>query len=431
MKKLEKLKNITALTDGKIYDPYAGKNISGNLLLKNGFIEKIGSFEIPSGADILDCKNKMITCGFTDIHAHFREPGREDKETLETGCLAALAGGFTSVCVMPNTDPPLDNPESIRFIIEKSASLPINIYPIGAITKGQKGTELAEISEMYNSGVVAISDDGIPLMNGNVMRYAVEYCKMLDIPVINHAEDDFLRSSGLMNESKLSTKLGLTGNPAIAESTMVYRDLAIAEYTGGKVHIPHVSSAQTVELIKEFKNRGVTVTSEVTPHHLGCTEELLQEYDTNGKVAPPIRSEMDRIALVKGLQEGIIDCIATDHAPHTIEEKEADFELASCGMIGLESAFGLSHTVLKNAGSSTEDVINWLTVKPSNIMGLENEGIVKGKKAELTIVDPEKTWEFNETDIYSKSGNTPFIGRKFDGYIDMVISGNTIFRKNN
>lgn len=428
MKNLNKLKSLTMLLNGNIYDPFSGNHINGNILIKNGVIQEIGKFEIPSNAEKIDCKNKIITCGFTDIHSHFREPGREDKETLETGSMAALAGGFTSVCVMPNTDPPLDSPEAIRFIIDKAESRPINIYPIGAITKGQRGTELAELHEMVASGSVAISDDGIPLMNGNVMRYAVEYCKMLNIPVINHAEDDHLRSSGLMNEGPLSTKLGLTGNPVIAESTMIYRDLAIAEYTGGRIHIPHVTSAQTVLLIEEFKNRGVNVTAEVTPHHLGSTEEILENYDTNAKVAPPLRSEKDRIALIKGLQSGVIDCIATDHAPHTIEDKEADFEMASCGMIGLESAFGLTHTVLTEAGSTTEDVINWLTVKPVKILGLPKNEIKSGCKAEITIVDTTRKWVFTEEDIHSKSKNTPFLGRKFTGYIDSVISGNQIFR---
>ncbi len=427
MKKLKKLKNITVLTNGRIYDPYNGNNYHENILIKNGVIKEIGQFIIPKNAEIINCKNKIVTSGFTDIHAHFREPGREDKETLETGSMAALAGGFTSVCVMPNTDPPLDTPEGIRFIIDKSKLLPINIYPIGAITKGQKGNELAEISEMVNSGAVAISDDGVPLMNGNVMRFAVEYCKMINIPVINHAEDVYLRSMGLMNESELSTKLGLAGNPGISESIMIYRDLTIAEYTNGKIHIPHVSTKQSVELIKDFKNRGVNVTAEVTPHHLACTEEIVMNYNTNAKVAPPIRSEEDRKALIKGLKTGIIDCIATDHAPHTIEDKENDFESACCGMIGLESAFGVVNSVLTKAGLSTQEIINYFTISANSIFNLPEKKISIGENADLTIINNALIWKFTEENIFSRSQNTPFIGKELKGYIEGVISKNYIF----
>jgi dihydroorotase len=328
---------------------------------------------------------------------------------------------------MPNTNPPLDSPEAIRFIIEKSADLPVKIYPMGAITIGQKGLELTEVGEMVKAGAVAISDDGLPVQNGQVLRNALEYAQKYSIPVINHAEDIHLRNEGVMNESILSTKLGLPGNPDISESVMVHRDLEVADYTGGKIHIPHVSTKRSVDLIRKYKKMGVNVTAEVTPHHIGLTEEKLWEYDTYAKVAPPLRQDSDRNALIEGLLDGTIDCIATDHAPHTIEEKEMDFIHSPCGMIGLESAFGLSNTVLTNAGATTEQVIQWFTNGPSAIMGWNIVPFQVGKQAEVVIIDPKKKWEFNESDIQSRSKNSPMLGMKFTGKVELTISGKFSF----
>ena len=424
---INKLKQSVLLEGGTIYDPFENKKIKGSILIQNGLVKEVGDIAAPENVTKVNCRGKLISPGFIDIHAHFREPGREDKETLATGARAAISGGFTRVCVMPNTNPPLDSPEAIRFIIEKSADLPVKIYPMGAITIGQKGLELTEVGEMVKAGAVAISDDGLPVQNGQVLRNALEYAQKYSIPVINHAEDIHLRNDGVMNESILSTKLGLPGNPDISESVMVHRDLEVAEYTGGRIHIPHVSTKRSVDLIRKYKKMGVNVTAEVTPHHIGLTEEKLWEYDTYAKVAPPLRQDSDRNALIEGLLDGTIDCIATDHAPHTIEEKEMDFIHSPCGMIGLESAFGLSYTVLINAGATTEQVIQWFTNGPSAIMGWNIVPFQVGKQAEVVIIDPKKKWEFNESDIQSRSKNSPMLGMKFTGKVELTISGKFSF----
>ena len=422
-----KTDNLIILENGTIYDPFKNKKKAGSILIEDGVVKEVGKVSAPDNARKIDCAGKLIVPGLIDIHAHFREPGREDKETLATGARAAFSGGFTRVCVMPNTDPPLDSPEAIRFIIEKSADFPVQILPIGAITIGQKGLELAEVGEMVKAGAVAISDDGLPVQNGQVLRNALEYAQKYDVPVINHAEDIYLRNDGVMNEGGLSTRLGLPGNPDISESVMVHRDLEIADYTGGRIHIPHVSTKRSIDLIRRYKKMGVNVTAEVTPHHIGLTEELLGEYDTHAKVAPPLRSELDRKALIKGLLDGTIDCIATDHAPHTIEEKEMDFIHSPCGMIGLESAFGLSHTVLVKAGASTEKVVQWFTKGPAGIMGWNIVSFQIGAPAEIAIINSNQKWTFKESHIQSKSKNSPMVGMKFTGKVIGTISGKNTY----
>ena len=420
--KINKLNKNVFLKNGTVYDPFKQKIINGNVLITNGKINGVGDIKAPSGAEIIDCTNLIITHGFCDIHAHFREPGREDKETLQTGAKAALAGGFTRVCVMPNTNPPIDDPESIRFIVEKANETPIFIHPIGAITKGQHGKELAEMGAMKSEGAVAFSDDGIPLQNAYVMRLALEYAGMINVPIINHAEDVQLRNEGVMNESVISTKLGLSGNPDVAESTMVQRDLQIAQSTNSTLHVPHVSTKKSIEAIKEYKAVFPRVTAEVTPHHLYFNDEVLITYNTNLKVAPPIRIENDRKALINALKDGVIDCIATDHAPHTIEEKEAPFDLAPFGMIELESCFGAVNKVLvQESGMKIEALIDLLTIKPRKIMGFEQDLFAKGTVAEITIIDPKASWIFKKDDIYSRSINSPFIGEELFGKIKYSI----------
>ena len=428
MRKNKNLSGRWAFVNGIIYDPFKKVNIDGSILLEDGIVISIGDVDV-SDAQQIDCSDKIITAGFIDLHAHFRVPGREDKETLETGALSAMAGGFTRVCVMPNTDPPLDTPEAIRFIKDKAESVPIQIYPIGAITIGQKGMEIAEYGEMIKEGAVALSDDGLPVENGQVLRLALEYSSMYGVPVINHAEDVPLRNDGLMNESPLSTRLGLDGNPDISESVMVFRDLEIAEFVDGRIHIPHVSTEKSVNIIRQYKAKGVNVTAEVTPHHLGLTENSLINFDTNAKVAPPLRKDADRKALIQGLKDGAITCIATDHAPHTIEDKEKDMKHAPCGMIGLESAFALSNTTLQGDGFAIEDVIGWLTAGPASVLNWDINAFEIGTPAEITIIDDSCIWEMSVEHIYSKSKNSPMVGMEFKGEIVMTICGNFAFGK--
>ena len=421
--KIEKLPEKLLLQNVEVLDPLNETNKKGDVLLVNGVIADIGKFESPKDIKTIDCIGLTLTHGFCDLHAHFREPGNEHKETLESGSRAALAGGFTRVCTMPNTSPPIDSPESISYIIEKSKICPIHIHPIGAVTKGQKGHEISEMGLMKEVGAIAFSDDGIPIQNGLVMRKALEYSKMLDVPIINHAEDDCLRCDGVINEGLMSTRLGLSGNPSIAESTMVHRDLKLADITGAKLHVPHVSTLASVEHIREMKSTNNNISAEVTPHHLFFNDTSLYNYDTNLKVAPPIRSDISRKALIKGVLDGTIDCIATDHAPHALHDKETTFDLASFGMIGLESCFGIVKKILVDEeGLDLIDFVKLLTVSPRKIMGFEGDLLSKGKEAEMVLFDSDESWTFEKNNVFSRSINSPFFGKELSGKIKYTIS---------
>ena len=416
---LKKLPKKLVLQGGTILDPLSGSSKKGNVVIERNKIKSVGSTGGAKGETKIDCSGLVITHGFCDVHVHFREPGREDKETLQTGSRAALAGGFTRVCIMPNTSPPLDSPESIRFIVEKAEECPVHIHPIGAVTKGQKGQDLTEVQGIVSEGAVALSDDGFPISDAQVMRLALEYTSMFDKPVINHAEDECLRNNGLMNEGEISTRLGLAGNPSLAEAIMIQRDLELANMIQAKLHVPHVTSASGSANIRRMKKSNQNITAEVTPHHLFFNEQALLEYNTNFKVAPPIRTENDRKELIKAVKDGTLDCIATDHAPHTIEEKEATFEIAPFGMIGLESCFGAVNKVLD---MPLKELLKLLTVNPRRIMGFDNDLFTIGCPAELTILDPDQEWIFKEQNIYSKSRNTPFFGEKLKGKVHFTIS---------
>ena len=416
---LKKIPKKLLLHGGTVFDPFLDKSKKTDILIKNNKISAMGPNIKDKDATKINCKGLVITHGFCDVHVHFREPGQENKETLKTGSLAALAGGFTRVCVMPNTTPPLDSPESIKFIIDKSANYPIFIHPIGAVSKSQNGEELTEVEGMVKEGAVAVSDDGLPITDSQVMRLALEYSSMFNIPVINHAEDECLRNDGVMNEGEVSTRLGLSGNPSLSESIMIQRDLELANLIKTKIHVPHVSSSSGVSNIKRMKKNNSKISAEVTPHHLYFNDNALSGYNTNFKVAPPIRSEKDRKALIKGLKDGTIDCIATDHAPHTTEEKEASFDMAPFGMIGLESCFGVVNKVLD---LPLKEIIKLLTINPRNIMNFNSNLFKKGALAEITIIDPDHEWIFSEENIYSKSKNSPFIGEKLKGKIHYTLS---------
>ena len=424
---IKKLPKKLILQHVNILDPLKEKVFKGNVLIINGRISEIGKFEQPADAKTINCEGLTLTHGFCDLHVHFREPGDENKETLMSGSRAALAGGFTRVCTMPNTTPPIDSPESISFIIQKSKDCPIHIHPFGAVTQGQKGKEITEMGLMYQAGAVAFSDDGLPIQNGLVMRKALEYSKMLDVPIINHAEDDCLRCDGVMNEGIMSTRLGLPGNPSISESTMVHRDLKLAEMTGAKLHVPHVSTAASVKHIKEMKSVNNKITAEVTPHHLFFNDEDLVNYNTNLKVAPPIRNNSSRKALIKGIKQGVIDCIATDHAPHSLHEKETTFDCASFGMIGLESCFGIVKRLLVDEeGLSLIRLVRLLTIEPRRIMGFSSNLLEIGAEAELVLFDANKSWKFDSANILSKSSNSPFLGKELIGKVKYTISKGNI-----
>lgn len=419
---ISKLKKNIVLKNGTILDPYNNTEKKGDIHIENGKIKSVGKISAPKTSEIIDCKDLIITHGFFDIHVHFREPGREDKEDLNSGSLAALAGGFTRVCTMPNTDPPIDSPESIRYIVDRSEECPIHIHPIGCITKSQEGKEITEMGAMIAEGALAFSDDGLPINDSGVMYNALEYSYMFDVPIINHAEDDCLKRDGLMHEGKVSTHLGLPASPDITESNMVFRDLELSILTGARLHVPHVSSAKSISHIKSMKKKNDKITVEVTPHHLFFSDEDLYTFDTNLKVAPPIRTKKDRKAIIDAIKNGIIDCIATDHAPHTIEEKEGTFDMAPFGMIGLESCFGAASKVLINDYEMDQmSLVKLLTVNPRKILGLDQNLFKEGTEAEIAIYDPKLEWKFSLENIYSKSKNSPFLGREMKGKIKSTI----------
>jgi len=421
--KINKIKDYVLIKNGNIYDPFININDTSDILIKNNKIVKVEkNIKSNSSYLIIDASNKIVTNGFVDLHAHFREPGYEYKENLKSGSKSAFFGGFTRVCCMPNTKPVLDSPEMINFINNKSKDLPVYIYPIGSITKNQDGKEMSEIGEMVNAGIVAISDDGIPVKNSQILRMALEYSKKFNIPVINHAEDGFLVNDGIINEGKTSLKLGLAGNPSISESTMVFRDLSIAEYVSGKIHIPHISTAKSIEIVKLFKDKGVDLTCEITPHHLCLTDEILLDYNTNSKVAPPIRSKEEQKVLLNAVKSGLIDCIATDHAPHSIDEKETDICNAACGMIGMETAFSLVFSTLKKEKMSINSIIDLFSLNPSKIIGISPNPIKQDNEPEINIIDLDKQWVLSENHIQSKSLNTPLIGKKLTGKIEYTLN---------
>ena len=418
------------LKSGRIIDPFSKKTFNGDLLIESGKISKISDSISTKGKDykVINCKGLVVTHGFCDMHVHFREPGREDKETLESGSYSALAGGFTQVCTMANTNPVIDSPEHIHYIVSKSQKLPIDIFPIGAVSKGMKGEELTEMLLMQKNGAIAFSDDGVPIQNAQFMKLALTYSKMLNVPIMNHAEDIFLRNDGVMNASSTSNNLGLKGNTSLGEAVMVYRDLLLAESLNSKLHLLHLSTKEAVDLLKQFKSKKQLITAEVSPHHLYFVDEDIDSFDTNLKVAPPVRSKKDRKALIEGIKSGLIDCIATDHAPHTLEDKETTFNEAAFGMIGLESCFGVVNKVLvKENGMSLKSLIEKITVNPRKVMNLETNLFAPGSKAQITIFDPNEKWKFKNSHILSKSSNSPFIGKDLVGKVKFVISKNQFF----
>jgi len=413
---------------GTVIDPVAGEITEKDILVVDGKISKIGANLSASGAEVLDAGGKLVAPGLIDIHVHLREPGFEAKETVFSGTRAAARGGFTAVACMPNTNPVADNAAIISYI-KNTARVKgaVNVYPIGAITRGSKGEELAEMGDMKEAGAVAFSDDGMPVMNAGLMRRAMQYARMLGLTIISHSEDKNVSAGGAMHEGYMSTVLGLKGIPASAEEVMVARDILLAEETGCQVHIAHVSTAGSVRLVREAKARGVKVTAEATPHHFSLTDEAVAGYDTATKVNPPLRTAADVAAVKEGLADGTIDVIATDHAPHTIEEKDVEYEQAPFGMVGLETAVGLVWTELVATGVLTPlQAITKLTLNPASVLGISKGTLGSGTDADITIIDPALSWTVDPEQFAGKGRNSPFTGRLLKGMPYMTIVGGRI-----
>ncbi len=415
---------------GRVVDPSQGIDAALDVLLADGKVEKLGARLAARGAEVIDADGLVVCPGFIDIHTHLREPGREDKETIASGTRAAAAGGFTAVCAMPNTDPVNDTAGITRAIVEKArAEGAVRVYPIGAITRGQKGEELAEFGDLQEAGCVAFSDDGKPVASARMMRRALEYARTFGLVLIDHCEEPTLAEKACMNEGPVATLLGLRGAPAAGEAIMVERDVMLAELTGGKVHIAHLSAAASVDAVRRGKARGVKVTAEVTPHHLFLTDAAVREtgYDTSTKMNPPLRSEPDRLAVLEGLRDGTIDCIATDHAPHTVDDKHVEYDQAAFGIVGLETAVPLCLDRLVGAGLvELSQLVALFSANPARVLGLPGGTLALGSPADVTLLDLKKRRTVDPARFASRSRNTPFAGLALRGWPALTIVGGRV-----
>ena len=399
-----------------------------DVLIDEGRVVAVGPhLKVPAGATKIDATGRLVLPGFVDLHVHFREPGFEYKESIQSGAAAAVAGGFTSVCCMPNTNPVNDNQAITELMFDRARAAGLaNVFPIGAITKGSEGKELAEIGDLRRAGCVAISDDGKPVMNSLVMRRAMEYALAFDVPVVDHCEDLHLAEGGCMNEGAISTELGLPGIPAAAEDVMVARNVALAELTGARLHLAHISTEGSVRMVREAKSRGLHVTAEACPHHFTITEEVVRGYNTYAKMNPPLRTWKDVQAIKDGLRDGTIDVIATDHAPHATQEKQLGFTEAPFGIVGLETALSLTFALVDEGVLSLESAVDKLSTAPAKVFGLAKGTLAVGADADVTIVDQQEQWEVDPARFRSKSRNTPFAGWKVKGRVRTTIVGGRV-----
>jgi dihydroorotase len=413
------------IQNGRVIDPANKIDEKLDVLVSGGKIAKLGKpGSMPAdGAEVIDASGKLVVPGLIDMHVHLREPGFEYKETIATGTAAARAGGFTSVCCMPNTNPVNDNQSVTEFILSQAAKAAARVYPIGAITKGSRGEELAEMGELHDAGCVAVSDDGKPVMNASVMRRAMEYSKIFDMLVISHCEDTSLSAKGVMNEGVVSTELGLRGIPRAAEDAATARDIVLAELTGARLHIAHVSTAGSVRLVREAKARGIRVTAETCPHYFSLTEEAVRGYNTLAKMNPPLRTAADVAAIKEGLRDGTIDAIATDHAPHAPDEKSNEFDYAPFGVVGLETALGLTFKLVEEGVLSLSEAVGKLCAGPASVLGIDKGTLTEGSDADIAVVDPDAEWTVDASKFESKSKNTPFQGWKLKGKAVRTIVG--------
>jgi len=416
---------------GTVIDPASGRNGAADLLVRDGAIAAVDTpGSLGDADDSIDASGCWVLPGLIDMHVHLREPGYEYKETVATGTLSAVSGGVTSVACMANTNPVNDSAAVTRYILDRARDAGLaRVYPIGALSVGLRGQQLAEIGEMREAGIIAVSDDGMPVADGSLMRRALEYSSMFDLPVIVHEEDPCLAGEGVMHEGPTSFRLGLKGMPAAAEEAMLARDLALLERTGGHLHVAHISTAGSVRLVRMAKERGLAVSAEVTPHHFTLTDEAVASYDTDAKMKPPLRSAEDVQALIEALRDGVIDVIATDHAPHHRDEKDVEFDCAAFGIVGLETLVPLSLGLVRDHGVPLETLVRAMTVNPARVLRLPAGTLTPGSAADIAVIDPEREWMLQRADLHSKSKNTPFDGWTLKGAARAtVVGGRVVWR---
>ena len=417
------------LKNGRIVNPAQKLDVVKDIHIQNGKIAEIGLIESKSfPGRVVDCTDLVLAPGFFDMHVHLREPGQEEKETIESGCRAAMTGGFTGICTMPNTRPPIDSRSHIEFIIERAKGQLVEVFQSASITMGQNGETLTEMGDLAEAGAIAFTDDGHPVEKAGLFRRALEYAKMIGRVIIDHAEEPSLSDGGVMNEGAVSTALGMNGICPLGEDIAVSRDIALAEYVGTPIHIAHVSTAGAVKMIREAKTRGVRVSAETCPHYLTLTDEAVRSFDTNLKMNPPLRTKEDQAALIQGLQDGTIDVISTDHAPHTLEDKEVEFNAASFGILGLETSVGLILThLLHQKKLSLEQIIERMSIHPRKVLALPEIRFEKGESANITLLNPNREWIVDKKQFQSRSLNSPFNGWKLKGKAVGVIRGEKVY----
>ncbi|MCU0453771.1 MAG: dihydroorotase [Bacteroidetes bacterium] len=422
------------LKGGRVLDPASGLDAERDIHIVDGRIEQVGPSLSVKNAELIPMKGKWVTPGLIDIHVHLREPGFEHKETIETGCQSAREGGFTAVCCMPNTNPAIDDESVARYVRQKGREVLggiVDVYPIAAATKARKGEELAPIAELVEAGAVGLSDDGAPIANAEIMRRVLEYSSMFGIVVIQHAEEPTMTKGGCVHEGFVSTRAGLSGIPSVSEELCIARDLILLRYVPkAKYHVAHISTRGAIEMVREGKKKGLSVTAEVTPHHFTMTDEAVLTYDTNTKMNPPLRTKDDVEAVIEGLRDGTIDVIATDHAPHTIDEKEVEYTVAPFGIVGLETAVGLTLTRLVKPGIlGPLQAIAKMTTNARAVVGLPQVKIEAGQPANITMIDPDETWTVEASRLRSKSKNTPFSGMTLTGRSIGIIHNAEMYRR--